>query len=208
MSSVSGRYYGGRALALALFFAACMDGPQGGVGPSSAALELPFSLPTDQILPTQEIGTLTGTLSAGLDGQASYTMALAVPPGRAGMHPNLTLTYSSGAGNGPLGMGFAIQGLTSSITRCVHPHEQGGARRVRFDAQGRFCLDGQPLVLLAGQYGGVGRRFDHPGSDDHVAWMSRSDWDRDAGFNALLLSSVEPIAPVTSVFFSSVYRSS
>ena len=85
MSGVSGRYYGGRALALALFFAACMDGPQGGVGSSSAALELPFPLPTDQILPTQEIGTLTGTLSAGLDGQASYTMALAVPPGRAGM---------------------------------------------------------------------------------------------------------------------------
>ena len=77
MSGVSGRYCGGRALALALFSAACMDGPQGGVGRSSVALELPFSLPTDQILPTQEIGTLTGTLSAGLDGQASYTRALA-----------------------------------------------------------------------------------------------------------------------------------
>lgn len=159
MRAVHGRLNEVRAFALALFFAACMDGPPGGVDRSSAALELPFPLSKTQILPTQPIGTLTGTLSAGLDGQASYTMPLTVPRGRAGMEPSLALTYSSGAGNGPLGMGFAIKGLTSSITRCVHPHEQDGARRIRFDAQRRFCLDGEPLVLLAGKHGGVGSEY-------------------------------------------------
>jgi hypothetical protein len=125
-------------------------------------LPLPFEIPTDQVMPTQEVGALPGYLSAGLDGTASYQIPLAVPPGRAGMQPNLALVYNSGGGNGPLGMGFSIAGLGSTIERCVHIHEDGGARRVRFDEQDRFCLDGQPLVLLGpdnSAYGDAGSEY-------------------------------------------------
>src|SRR5437764_4792455 len=48
-------------------------------------------------------------------GTGSLTVPLAVSPGRAGFGPQLTLTYDSGAGNGPFGLGWSL-GLPS-ITR-------------------------------------------------------------------------------------------
>lgn len=48
-------------------------------------------------------------------GTVSMTVPLATSPGRAGFGPQLALTYDSGAGNGPFGLGWSL-GL-SSITR-------------------------------------------------------------------------------------------
>jgi RHS repeat-associated protein len=41
-------------------------------------------------------------------GTASLQVPLAVSPGRAGFQPDLSLTYNSGAGNGPFGHGFQL----------------------------------------------------------------------------------------------------
>jgi hypothetical protein len=40
-----------------------------------------------------------------------------VPPGRAGIQPNLSLEYASGGGNGFVGVGWGLAGL-SRISRC------------------------------------------------------------------------------------------
>ncbi len=39
---------------------------------------------------------------------ASMSVPLAAPPGRNGMGPNLSLTYNSGSGNGPFGLGWSL----------------------------------------------------------------------------------------------------
>jgi len=41
-------------------------------------------------------------------GTATYPIKLKVPPGRAGFAPDITLSYNSGAGNGPFGLGWKL----------------------------------------------------------------------------------------------------
>lgn len=88
-------------------------------------------------------------------GAATYSVPLYVVPGTAGMVPQLTLSYSSQNGDGPVGKGWAIGGL-SSISRCRATREAGdfiGAATpdgnpspINFSATDRFCLDGQRLI--------------------------------------------------------------
>jgi RHS repeat-associated protein len=91
-------------------------------------------------------GTLPGGLTVSDSGQATYTIPLQVPPGRNGIEPRLALAYNSGAGNGYLGMGWGLTGL-SVITRCPKTIAQDGETSgITYTAEDRFCLDGNRLV--------------------------------------------------------------
>ncbi|MBA3564781.1 MAG: hypothetical protein H0W33_12395 [Gammaproteobacteria bacterium] len=48
---------------------------------------------------------MAGELSVDPSGTANYRVPIAVPPGVAGMQPDLAFLYSSRAGNGLLGVG-------------------------------------------------------------------------------------------------------
>jgi RHS repeat-associated protein len=75
--------------------------------------------------PTAAISTPTGggairgigeTFSPDLyTGTGNFTVPLASPAGRNGFHPQLSLTYSTGAGNGPFGLGWSLS--VPTITR-------------------------------------------------------------------------------------------
>ncbi|MCP4081153.1 MAG: hypothetical protein GY743_12985, partial [Planctomycetaceae bacterium] len=79
--------------------------------------------------------------------------------GVAGMQPELSISYNSGGGNGPLGMGFSLGGL-SAISRCPATYEQDGFKGgVNFDANDRFCLEGQRLIAISGSDGGSGTEY-------------------------------------------------
>ena len=83
-------------------------------------------------------------ISAG--GQATYSQAIAVPPGIAGMEPKLAFSYVEGGINGPQGVGWSVQGV-SSITRCAANRATDGAvRGVVFGPGDKLCLDGQRLI--------------------------------------------------------------
>src|SRR5215217_8857432 len=41
-------------------------------------------------------------------GTGNFSVPIAVPPGRNGFQPELVLTYSTGNGNGPFGLGWAL----------------------------------------------------------------------------------------------------
>ena len=90
-------------------------------------------------------------------GAAAYTIPIVVPPGRAGMQPSLSLNYSSRGGNGDLGMGWSLSGL-SAITRCPATKAQDGyTQGVTYSATyDRLCLDGQHLIAVTGVYGSSG----------------------------------------------------
>nr|VFK45343.1 MAG: virulence plasmid B protein [Candidatus Kentron sp. SD]VFK49716.1 MAG: virulence plasmid B protein [Candidatus Kentron sp. SD]VFK81464.1 MAG: virulence plasmid B protein [Candidatus Kentron sp. SD] len=62
------------------------------------------------------VGSIPGQLSVR-QGAAVYTIPIQIPPGVAGMQSDLAITYNSNAGNGLLGVGFSLSGL-STITRC------------------------------------------------------------------------------------------
>jgi len=94
-------------------------------------------------------GNVTATQFAVTEsGAATISIPIQVPRGIGGMEPQLTLNYSSGAGNGVLGLGWSLQG-PSAITRCPQTIANDGARgSVTFTPSDRFCLDGQRLLMV------------------------------------------------------------
>ena len=95
---------------------------------------------------TTELGTLAGDFNVSPDGHARYTIPIEVPPGIGGLTPKLAFEYESGAGNGVMGVGWQIAGL-STISRCPKTIAVDGVRRaVVYDGQDAFCLDGKRLI--------------------------------------------------------------
>lgn len=105
-------------------------------------------------------GAIPGSFGVSETGAATYSIPIAIPPGTAGMEPKLSLNYSSQGGNGIAGVGWSLGGL-SAITRCPQTIAQDGQTRgVQLDANDRFCLDGQRLVIVnGGTYGAVGAEY-------------------------------------------------
>jgi RHS repeat-associated protein len=109
----------------------------------------------------QEVGYTAGEFSVDPTGAATYRIPLEVPPGTAGMRPDLALLYHSRAGNGQLGVGWSVSGL-STIARCPALLDQEGETRaggVTLSGSDRFCLDGQPLRHQGGTYGAGGTEY-------------------------------------------------
>jgi hypothetical protein len=89
-------------------------------------------------------------------GGAVCQLPLTAPAGTSGMAPKLSLGYNSQGSNGPLGVGWSLNGL-SAITRCRATQAQDGfIEAVDFDAHDRFCLDGERLMAVQGEYGAEG----------------------------------------------------
>ncbi|HVJ62216.1 MAG TPA: RHS repeat-associated core domain-containing protein [Tahibacter sp.] len=103
-------------------------------------------------------GAIAGTAEAD-GGAASYNIPIVMPPGRAGMQPQVALSYSSRGGNSIAGMGWSIGGL-SSIHRCPRTVAQDGAASpVTLSQNDALCLDGQRLVATSGTYGTAGATY-------------------------------------------------
>jgi len=56
----------------------------------------------------QEIATVKSYQTDIYSGKASFAIPIALPPGRVGMQPNVTMQYYSGAGNGWCGVGWTL----------------------------------------------------------------------------------------------------
>jgi RHS repeat-associated protein len=99
------------------------------------------------------VGALPAVVNITEIGAVSYSIPVKVPPGIGNFIPQLAITYNSMLGNGLLGWGWTISGL-SSITRTratiYHDTLVDG---VNFNEYDRFALDGQRLMLISGAYG-------------------------------------------------------
>jgi RHS repeat-associated protein len=93
-------------------------------------------------------GVLNGQFGVAPSGAATYTVPISVPPGIAGMAPNLNLVYNSQAGMGLAGQGWELTGL-SIIHRCPKSRIQDGlGHQVTMDPGDKdegICLDGKRL---------------------------------------------------------------
>ncbi len=127
----------------AIVLAACIGLLASSASPGLAA-------PTDA---SPAAGRTPGEFGVTHSGAATYRLPLWMPPGIGDVQLELALVYNSRSGNGPLGPGWTLTGL-SSIERCNRTVAQDGvAGGVVNAASDRFCLDGQPLKLVSGSYG-------------------------------------------------------
>ncbi|HSN97431.1 MAG TPA: SpvB/TcaC N-terminal domain-containing protein, partial [Candidatus Nanopelagicales bacterium] len=108
-------------------------------GPDPRPAPLPPSL-------SVAAGTLPGSFAVTTGGEATYSIPLPILPGRAGIEPSLSIIYDSSAGEGPLGVGFTLSGL-SAISRCPRNIAQDDTiAPVRDDEHDALCMDGKRLV--------------------------------------------------------------
>src|SRR5882724_6616664 len=84
-------------------------------------------------------------------GTGNFSVPLALPPGRNGFQPQLSLGYSSGSGNGAFGLGWSlsIPGVSRQTSKGVPRYN---------DAQDTFILSGaEDLVPVSSSSEGVTR---------------------------------------------------
>lgn len=116
------------------------------------------------ISPNAPTGTVAGSTAGNFDvnflGAATYSIPISLSPGTAGMAPELALAYNSQSGNGLVGVGWNLSGL-SVVSRCPATLAQDELNDgVDFDALDRLCLDGERLVLVSGvAYGKDGTKY-------------------------------------------------
>ncbi|MEZ4298873.1 MAG: RHS repeat-associated core domain-containing protein [Polyangiaceae bacterium] len=107
------------------------------------------TFPEGPAVETVAVGSLQGTFSVTPTGEASFLLPISIPSGRAGIEPRMALHHDSSAGDGVLGQGFSITGL-SAITRCAKNLPQDGEiQSVEYVEGDKLCLDGKPLVVVS-----------------------------------------------------------
>jgi RHS repeat-associated protein len=108
-------------------------------------LVLPAIVPTDA---TNGIASApaAGSFAVSSDGAATFSYPIWTPQGRRAVEPSLTLAYNSRRGNGSIGVGWSLQGL-SVIMRCKRDIARDGYNTaITFTQSDAFCLDGQRMV--------------------------------------------------------------
>src|SRR5437588_7613002 len=105
------------------------------------------------------VGRTVGSFGVSATGQANYTIPIWTPKGIAGLTPSLSLSYSSGRGDGMYGVGWSVVGF-SAITRCSKTYGQDGfSADVLLTSADLYCLDGNKLRTFSGAYGSDGAQY-------------------------------------------------
>src|SRR5882724_559890 len=79
-------------------------------------------------------------------GTGNFTVPVALPPGRNGFQPQLSLVYSTGSGNGPFGLGWnlSIPGVSRKTSKGVPLYDEG---------KDVFILSGAEDLVAIGEVG-------------------------------------------------------
>lgn len=102
-----------------------------------------------------------GSVNVSPTGAATYHYPINIPAGIAGMEPNISIDYNSQGGDGLLGLGFNISGLSAIMRVPKTIFTDGVAGGVHFDMEDRFSLDGNRLMVLGSAvYGAVGAEYE------------------------------------------------
>ena len=102
---------------------------------------------------TTAAGRTPGSFGVSNSGAATYRIPIWTPPGVGSVELDLALVYNSRGGNGVMGQGWSLSGL-STITRCNRTMAQDGTPApVSNTLADRYCLDGQQLKLVSGNHG-------------------------------------------------------
>lgn len=103
-------------------------------------------------------GATKGQFSVS-NGAATYNLPIETPPGINGIEPKVGITYNSQAGNGIVGYGWNISGLSSIKKVGSNKYFDGKNSSINYSQDDRFMLDGQRLLLKSGIYGMDGTEY-------------------------------------------------
>ncbi|MEN0045497.1 MAG: FG-GAP-like repeat-containing protein [Bacteroidota bacterium] len=126
-------------------------------------LFLPLSLSTflrvaESNMPTV-VGHTAGQFSVNDAGASTYNIPITISPGTGGIEPKLALSYNSQGGDGLLGTGWSLQGL-SVISRSTKTLEQDNeVKGIDLSRDDTYSLDGERLVAISGNYGQEGAEY-------------------------------------------------
>jgi RHS repeat-associated protein len=105
------------------------------------------------------VGRTVGQFAVSPTGSAQYSIPIWAPPGPHGVQPHIALTYDSQQGNGYVGVGWGVSGL-SSIYRCNRTIAQDGvAAPIGLATSDGYCMDGKRLRLTGGTYGAASSTY-------------------------------------------------
>jgi RHS repeat-associated protein len=126
-------------------------------GSTTSSLTTVLAAPAITVPSGVAVGRTAGSFAVSSTGAAAYSIPLWTPPGITGLQPSLTLTYNSSTGNGLLGVGWSLSGL-STISRCYKTVAQDGVDGTPdLASTDLFCIDGNKLRSFNGTtYGADG----------------------------------------------------
>ena len=101
------------------------------------------------------VGALPGELNISDFGGAIYSIPIIMPQGIGNMTPNIAVIYNNQAGNGLLGWGWNLSGLSSIVRTRQTDYHDANETSVNF-VDDRYVLDGKRLMLCSGSYGANG----------------------------------------------------
>ena len=94
----------------------------------------------------QNTSNISGSFDIGPVGNATYNIPVDLPPGTAGLKPDISIVYNSFSGDGVMGKGFSLSAI-SSITRVnTTVFHSGYISDIEFDDTDKYMLDGNRLM--------------------------------------------------------------
>lgn len=109
------------------------------------------------------VGSLKGEFKVTELGAATYTVPIKTPKGINGFQPNISINYNSQSGNGIVGWGCHIGGI-SVITRGAKDiFHDGVAKGISHQNDDAYYLDGKRLILSSGVSGAIGAIYNPEG---------------------------------------------
>jgi RHS repeat-associated protein len=150
-----------------------VDDPKGSGTSEDKAPEKPFAVSAPQLTLPKGGGAISGIgekfAANPVTGTGSLTVPIALSPGRSGFSPQLTLSYDSGAGNGPFGLGWSVS--LPSITRRT---DKGMPQYDDAAESDTFILSGaEDLVPVLVEDASGGWKRDPIERDGYVVWRYR-----------------------------------
>jgi hypothetical protein len=110
-------------------------------------------------LTSRPVGAIDGAAGTSPSGAVNYTIPIKIPAGTNGMIPSISVNYNSQAGNGLLGQGWNLSGM-SMITRAGKDfYHDGKVSPVTYTNDDVFMLDGSRLSPITGANGANGTTY-------------------------------------------------
>lgn len=105
---------------------------------------------------SKPVGTINGSAGTTASGGITYSIPIYTPPGTTGLNPSVSIHYSSQGGNGNLGQGWSIAGLSAISRAGKNMYHNGIVTPTSFTNQDAFVLDGMRLNPISGTNGANG----------------------------------------------------